>query len=82
VVNKAGGPKKGRKSPESKFYDMLKGQWVRVVFRTGISALTAKLLWVDRYSLGLMDDGGSECLVMKSAVATVCLASRSESVKI
>lgn len=51
------GPPKRRKKylgPESDFYDELKGQIVRVEFDRGTSVI-ARLVWVDRYTIGLSD---------------------------
>lgn len=49
-------PKKRKKylGPESDFYDELKGQIVKVGVDDG-SDLVARLVWVDRYTIGLKD---------------------------
>lgn len=51
-------PKKRKKylGPESDFYDELKGQIVKVEMDDG-SDLIARLVWVDRFTIGLMDLG-------------------------
>ncbi len=59
------------KTPESKFYDTIKSKDVYIVLtRDGIE-LTAKLLWVDTYTLGLQDHNGVERLINKGSVETI-----------
>lgn len=60
--------KKNKKTPESRFFDELKGEQVRVTMMCGESCLTAVLLWVDRYTLGLRLDDGRERLIFKHAI--------------
>lgn len=54
-----GGPKKRKKylGPESDFYDELKGKIVRIEFvaEENREPMTAKLDWVDRFTIGLRD---------------------------
>ncbi len=60
-----------KKTPESKFYDTVKEQQVDLVFiRDGIE-LTATLLWVDRYTLGIEVNNSVERLVNKSSLESI-----------
>ncbi len=61
---------KRRKTPESKFYDTLKGEEVSIILVRGGIELTATLLWVDRYTLGLRVEN-VERLLFKRSVETI-----------
>ena len=64
-------PKK--QSPESVFYDTLKGN--NVTLATGAGAMSGKLLWVDRYSIGVFHETAKqEVLIMKNTLITIRLA--------
>lgn len=69
------GRKNRKLTPESRFYDTLKGEQVRVMLARDGSEVTATLLWVDRYSLGLRNEDG-EFLLNKGSIETIELAMR------
>ncbi len=60
-----------RRPPESEFFDTLKGQLVRIERARDGSELTATLLWVDRFTLGLRDQDGYEFCMNKGAIETM-----------
>ncbi len=65
---------KNKRGPESRFYDGLKGQRVKIVLSRDGTDLTAELIWVDRYTLGLRVDGGDVC-INKRSIETIAGAS-------
>ncbi len=58
-------------SPESRFYDTLKGENVRIILQRDGIELTAKLLWVDRYTLGIEVNNCVERLISKSSLESI-----------
>lgn len=42
-----------RQTPESQFYDTLKGQRIRIVLDRDGADVEVRLIWVDRYSIGI-----------------------------
>lgn len=62
--------KKRQSSPESRFYDRLRGEHVTVVLSRDGSLLLGTLAWVDRYSLGLCIDD-EERLLNKRSIETI-----------
>jgi hypothetical protein len=69
------GRQKRRQTPESRFYDTLKGEEVRVVVDRDGAPIYATLLWVDRYSIGLRERD-RELLLNKRSIRTIGLAKR------
>lgn len=65
-------PEGKRRSPESRFYDTLKQNQVQLVLSRDGSVLTGKLLWVDKYSLGLRIEK-EERLINKGSVEMISL---------
>lgn len=68
-----GSPRRRRKylGPESDFYDELKGQVVQVELDRGVS-LTARLAWVDRFTIGLADlKTGKRTMWYKHAIRAI-----------
>jgi len=44
---------KGKYGPESRMFDALKGTEVLISWNNGDPGLRAKLIWIDRYTLGV-----------------------------
>ncbi len=65
--------KKKYNGPESDFYDRLKGKSVIIALRDD-EKIRRQLKWVDRYSVGVLNDDGAEQLICKHAIATIELA--------
>lgn len=62
-------PKEPRRGPESRKYDELKGQLVRIEWiKPGKPDTTATLLWVDNYTVGIRVDACPELIVYKHAI--------------
>lgn len=64
------GKQRRRQTPESRFYDTLKGERVCIILARNGLEVRATLLWVDRYSLGLRF-GDRELLLNKRSVETI-----------
>lgn len=60
------------KGAESNFFARAVGRVVTLRLREGVKS-TVKLLWVDMYTIGILDDQGQEVLLYKSAVASITL---------
>lgn len=58
-----------KRSPDSMFWDTVKGKSIEVRLLNG-STLTPKLLWVDRYTIGVVVDG-CEVMLFKHDISTV-----------
>jgi hypothetical protein len=75
VSDPAAKPQRKSFGPESDFLQTLKGKLVRALLQGEMGTVTGKLVWVDRYSYGILETGAScETLVLKSACATLRLA--------
>lgn len=60
--------------PESDFYDNLKGRTVKIEFNTQPprKGLTARLDWVDRYTVGIRDPlSGRRSMLFKKSIHTL-----------
>lgn len=60
-----------KKSPESRLYDDLKGKQVSIKLSRDGTDLTATLLWVDRYTVGLRGGDGRERMMNKRSIETM-----------
>lgn len=60
-----------KRGPESRYYDTLKGQLVGIRLMASQKAMRVKLLWVDRYSIGVQDTDRAELLVYKHNIASI-----------
>lgn len=56
--------------PESDFYDEIKGRMIRVEFNTNPprKAEVVKLVWVDRYNIGVCDPFGRRYMLSKKSI--------------
>jgi sRNA-binding regulator protein Hfq len=59
---------KGKYGPESRMFDALKGAEVLISWNNGDPGMRAKLIWVDRYTLGVKLRNGSMAMVYKLAI--------------
>jgi len=57
--------------PERRYYDRLKGRDIEVLLVSSQDGLQGKLLWVDRYTLGLALNGQNEVAIYKHAIKMV-----------
>lgn len=65
------GKRRRNLTPESRFYDTLKGQQVYIELSDNVGArIVATLLWVDRYSVGIRC-GEEDLLLNKRSIRTI-----------
>lgn len=67
-TRKSAGVSEGKSGPESRMFEALKGTEVMISWNNGDPGMRAKLIWVDRYTLGVKLRNGSMAMVYKSAL--------------
>jgi hypothetical protein len=64
-------PNVSGRGPESRFFDELKGQKIRIFWIGQIDPDRGTLLFVDRYSIGVRMQSGVKRLIYKQALASL-----------